>query len=130
MGRFMKWSSALSRKSSIHWGSPFMCEICSTTSRLSPFFDLKAYLSSGSWKPYLYSPMPSRIFSSLFLTDSFIGHLYARPAALPPLSFRLFLLADPIVPMLFQAEGQVRPAGLDDAPAHHHVHEVRLDVVQ
>ena len=37
----MKWSSALSRNSSIHSGSPFIAEISSTTSRVKPALALE-----------------------------------------------------------------------------------------
>src|SRR5690606_19288455 len=39
-------------------------------------------------------------------------------------------LTGPLVPLLLELQRQLRPAGADDPPVYHDVHEVRLHVVQ
>src|ERR1039457_1782201 len=66
--------------------------------------------------------------------------IFVRPAALNPRRSRWALcwrwstrggefFFDPVVTALFEFERQILIAGLDDLAVHHHVNEIRLDVI-
>src|SRR5579864_3744065 len=142
------------RNARIHSGSLFMREIISTISRSSPFRDLNAYASSGSWNPYLYwsRSMPSGLVTAMMPAPPRESRPDRRPDAArrwelvpdpkdlpraPDLALRgdlgghlLVLRPDAIVPDLIELVGKRRAARGHDPAVEHDVNRGGLDVLQ
>src|SRR5437879_2859891 len=138
-GFFSHTPSEWSRYARIHSGSDFIWEIISTISRSSPFRDLNAYASSGSWNPNLYwsRSILSGLVTTMMRNPSSLvpdpEHLAGAPdlALVGDLGGHLLVLGpDAVVPDLVELLREHGVPGGHDPAVEHHVDGRRLDVFQ
>src|SRR3989338_2290999 len=116
IGFFKNISRDFSLNFLIQSGSPLRCEISSTTSLDSPFFDLKTYFS-GVLKPYLYSsPIP--VISFVISTSVYC------------LMLIIYFFFQPVVTFIFQLLCKLRTARLHNPSINKDMDKSGLHIVE